>query len=72
MRIKMNQDITIYVDGIHPSEFKTGDVVDLPIYICSALLEDNRASRIEAETKALAGAPENKMEKGPKSNKKRG
>jgi hypothetical protein len=69
MKVKMNKALVIYVDGIHPSEFKEGDVVDFPAIIAESLLSDNRASRIETETKALAGAPENKMRKGPKANK---
>ena len=70
-KIKLNQDMTICLDGIRPSEFKAGDVVEFPIHIAATLLEDGRASVNVIEEKAIPGASENKMEKGPSLNKKK-
>ncbi len=69
MKIKMNRPARIYVDGIKPSDFETGQIVDLPAAIAIALLEDGRASEVKAE----GPAPENKMEgPAPKNKERRG
>jgi hypothetical protein len=68
MRIKLNRDWVGATDGIHVETHKAGAVVNFPEWIAAALLHDGRASLPEEE-KSLAGAPENKMDPGPKSNK---
>jgi hypothetical protein len=68
MRIRLNADWTGCLDGIRPTAFQAGEVAEFPAHIAAVLLGDGRASAPEEE-KAIAGAPENKMEPGPGSNK---
>lgn len=68
MKVKLNIDYTVYLDGISPTAFKPGQEAEIPIRIAQVLLEDGRAS-LPAKAKALEGAPENKMLDGPDANK---
>jgi hypothetical protein len=69
MKIKLMKNWTGAVDGIHPVTYAAGTEQDFPEAIAVDLLKDGRAVLVHVETKALAGAPENKMEPGPKQNK---
>ena len=68
MRIKLNIDYSVCLDGIHPTAFAAGQEAEVPERIAVVLLEDGRAS-LPAKAKALSGAPENKMLDGPGANK---
>jgi hypothetical protein len=68
MRVKLNRDYTVCLDGIHPTAFAAGQEAEIPERIAAALLEDGRAS-LSFAAKALEGAPENKMLDGPGANK---
>ncbi|MCJ7643287.1 MAG: hypothetical protein MUP28_02270 [Candidatus Aminicenantes bacterium] len=68
MRIKLNIDYTVALDGIRVSSFRAGAEVDVPERIAAVLLEDGRASLPDG-AKALDGAPENKMLDGADKNK---
>jgi hypothetical protein len=69
MKIKLMADWTGCLDGIHLSAHAAGLVHEFPVHIATVLLGDGRAVLPESEAKAIAGAPENKMEPGPGSNK---
>lgn len=69
MRIKLNIDYVVALDGIHVSSFPAGAEVDFPERIATVLLADGRAS-LSGETKMEPGAPENKMLAGPPKNKR--
>lgn len=43
MRIKLNIDYTVALDGIHPTSFAAGQEADIPERIAAVLLEDGRA-----------------------------
>lgn len=69
MKIRLNIDYTVALDGVTMSSFKAGEVVDFPARIAGVLVGDGRASVLTApspaparEEKAVASAPENKME----------
>ena len=68
MRIKLNIDYTVALDGVRLNSFVAGAEVDFPERIAAVLLEDGRAS-LPVAAKALKGAPENKMLDGPGANK---
>lgn len=68
MRIKLNVDYTVYLDGIHASMFVAGQEADVPERIAAVLLQDRRAS-LPVEAKAIEEAPENKMLAGSPENK---
>lgn len=68
MKIKLNIDYTVALDGIHPTSFAAGQEAEIPERIAAVLLEDGRAI-LPAKAKALDGAPENKMLDGPGANK---
>ncbi len=68
MRVKINIDYTVALDGIHSTSFAAGQDAEIPERIAAVLLEDGRAS-LPAAAKALEGAPKNKMLDGPGANK---
>lgn len=68
MKVRLNVDYAVYVDGIHPAAFKAGDEVDLPERIASVLIGDKRAA-LAQEEKMESKPPENKMEGGVPANK---
>jgi hypothetical protein len=68
MRIRLNIDYTVALDGIHVSSFPAGAEVDFPERIAVVLVADGRAS-LPVEGKMLDGAPENKMLDGADKNK---
>jgi len=69
MKIKLTEDWTGAVDGINPITYVAGTEQDFPEAIAADLLKDGRAVLVAVETKALAGAPANKMKQGPGLNK---
>jgi hypothetical protein len=64
MRIKLNIDYTVALDGIHIRSFLAGTEIDFPERIAAVLLADGRAS-LPVEAKMEGPAPENKMLGGP-------
>jgi hypothetical protein len=71
MRVKINIDYTVALDGIHPTAFAAGQEAEIPERIAAVLLKDGRAS-LPAAAKALEEAPQNKMLDGPGENKGKG
>lgn len=69
MRIKLNIDYKVALDGIHVDSFPAGAEVDFPERIAAVLLADGRAS-LAGGAKMEPGAPENKMLAGPPKNKR--
>jgi len=69
MRIKLNIDYTVALDGIHVDSFPAGAEVDFPDRIAVVLLADGRAN-YPGQAKMLDGSPENKMLDGPAKNKR--
>jgi len=68
MIIRFNIDWNGSLDGINPSQFKSGEEAEIPMRIAAVLLEDGRAS-LPAAAKAIPAAPENKMQPAPAANK---
>jgi len=68
MRIKLNADYAVCLDGVHPSSFPAGSEIDMPTHIASVLLEDGRAA-LPSEKKMEKTALENKMLNGSPENK---
>jgi len=68
MRIKLNIDYTVALDGIHISSFPAGTEVDFPERIATVLIADGRAY-FPGQAKMEDAAPENKMLDGPGRNK---
>ena len=60
MIIRLNGPETIYVDGVHPIDFRAGQEAELPERIAAVLLTEGRASLPDEAKAILAGAPENK------------
>lgn len=58
--IRLNGPETIYVDGVHPIDFRAGQEAELPERIAAVLLTEGRASLPAAAKANLIGAPENK------------
>jgi len=58
--IRFNGPETIYVDGVHPIDFRAGQEAELPERIAAVLLTEGRASLPAAAKANLIGAPENK------------
>lgn len=68
MRIKLNIDYVVALDGIHIDSFPAGAEVDFPERIAVVLLADRRAG-LPVEKKMEGAAPENKMLDGADKNK---
>lgn len=68
MKIKLNIDYTVALDGINLTSFAAGQEAEFPVSIAQVLLEDGRAS-LPAAAKMEPGPPENKMLDGPGANK---
>jgi len=68
MRVKLNIDYLVALDGIRLTSFQAGQEADFPVSIAQALLEDGRAS-LPAAAKMELGSPEDKMLDGPGANK---
>jgi hypothetical protein len=62
MKIRLNTDYTVALDGINPTSFRAGTVVDnFPRGVVDALLSDGRASLVtDIERKEVVAAPKNK------------
>lgn len=83
MKIRLNIDYSVALDGITTSSFNEGEVVDFPARIAGVLVGDGRASVLTApspapspaparEEKAVVAAPENKMEPAAPATKAKG
>lgn len=77
MKIRLNIDYSVALDGVTTSSFPAGAVVDFPARIAGVLVGDGRASVVPApaparEEKAIPAAPENKMETAAPAAKNKG
>lgn len=59
MKVKILKEFDLYIDGIHPTHVKAGDVLDLPPDLANSLISGGLASE-ETKEQKVVNPPEKK------------